>query len=336
MCSCFKCKKESIEAAVICEICDSGFCGSCANISATEARVITLKNRVLIFLCSECRPIINEKISLAKQIILYKKLIEDKETMISDKQKIIDILENKNKIERNKNTIKSKGINKEIPSGSKTEPETNNTKIYQDVQRKIMKSVIDLASPINKNPPTLLKEQNTSKQGKSQTSILNSKSPNLQTDKHQDNTDSQGFISESEKWQIIHRRKKSSKRNVGQSDVNNEKFTGVKPKVWLYLYKVTQNVMEDDIKHYLKTKTANNSDEFIVKDLKEPGSSGFKTFMVAADFQYKETFYEPSFWPKGVYFRRFDFNKHFEKYKTRHIINNESDNRPNSFLEVTS
>ena len=79
--------------------------------------------------------------------------------------------------------------------------------------------------------------------------------------------------------------------------------------------------MEEDIKQYLKTKTANVDEEFIVKDLKEPGSSRFKSFMIAADFQYKEVFYQPSFWPKGVFFRRFDFSRHFEKYKTRHVIN---------------
>ena len=54
--------------------------------------------------------------------------------------------------------------------------------------------------------------------------------------------------------------------------------------------------------------------------------------MVAADFQYKEVFYQPSFWPKGVFFRRFDFNRHFEKYKTRHVINDdEKEARPNPF-----
>lgn len=140
--------------------------------------------------------------------------------------------------------------------------------------------------------------------------------------------------SETEKWQTVHGRKKSFKRNIGQSEANNEKFTGVKPKVWLYLYRITPDVVEEDIRQYLKIKTDNKNEEFIVKDLKESGSSRFKTFMVAGDFKYKEAFYEPSFWPKGVFFRRFDFNKHFEKHKTRHIINNENDDRPNSFLEV--
>lgn len=141
---------------------------------------------------------------------------------------------------------------------------------------------------------------------------------------------------ETEKWQVVHGKKKSFKKNVGQSEENSEKFTGVKPKVWLYLYRITPDVTEDDIKQYIKIKTNNKNEEFIVKDLKEPGSNRFKTFMVAGDFRYKETFYDPSFWPKGVFFRRFDFKKHFEKHKTRHVIENENDARSNSFLEVLS
>lgn len=141
---------------------------------------------------------------------------------------------------------------------------------------------------------------------------------------------------ETENWQTVQKRKKSFKRNIGQSEGSNEKFTSVKPKVWLYLYRIAPEVMEEDIKQYLITKTSNKNEDFIVKDLNEPGRTRFKNFMVAADFQYKELFYQPSFWPKGVFFRRFDFNKHFEKYKTRHIFNNENGVRPNSFLVDTS
>lgn len=56
--------------------------------------------------------------------------------------------------------------------------------------------------------------------------------------------------------------------------------------------------------------------------------------MVAADFKYKTDFYKPSFWPRGVAYKRFDFKLHQEKCKTKSIINNIDSDRPSSFLEM--
>lgn len=49
--------------------------------------------------------------------------------------------------------------------------------------------------------------------------------------------------------------------------------------------------------------------------------------MVAADFRFKDNFYDPKFWPKGVCYRRFDFQLHREKIKQK-----TTDLRPNSFI----
>lgn len=62
-------------------------------------------------------------------------------------------------------------------------------------------------------------------------------------------------------------------------------------------------------------------EDFMVKDLQEDRK--LKSFIAAAGFKYKNTFYYPSFWTSGINYKRFDFNGHF-------IVDTES--RPISFL----
>lgn len=127
------------------------------------------------------------------------------------------------------------------------------------------------------------------------------------------------------------RRNRYNKRNIGKLDATDEKFKGDKQRIWLYLYKVSQQVHKEDIIEFLRRKTNDNGEEFIVKDLNE--NKRLKTFMVAGDLKFKDIFYSPTFWPKGVNYRRFDFNRHYEKYKTRNVLEDQSDNRPTSFLD---
>lgn len=54
-------------------------------------------------------------------------------------------------------------------------------------------------------------------------------------------------------------------------------------------------------------------DQFIVREL-QVQHARHKCFMVAADFDYKEQFYSPTFWPKGVGYKRFNFRLH-DNYK---------------------
>lgn len=106
----------------------------------------------------------------------------------------------------------------------------------------------------------------------------------------------------------------------------------------MYISRVTHDVEVEDIKTYLKTKTGDDEENIIVKEIKTEGN-GLKCYMVAADFKYKEDFYQPSFWPKGVGYRRFDFQL-YEKYKNRNISQNnveiqQNTAQPISFLGIT-
>ena len=52
-----------------------------------------------------------------------------------------------------------------------------------------------------------------------------------------------------------------------------------------------------------------NKDEFSVRELPTQESQN-KVFMVSAPTDAKNEVYSPSFWPKGVGYRRFDFNRY--------------------------
>ena len=134
------------------------------------------------------------------------------------------------------------------------------------------------------------------------------------------------------------RSRPSRKINVGQSQGCNEKFKGASPKVWMFISRVSQDVTEEDIKTYLNTRIGDEEENIIVKELIS-GSNGLKCYMVAADFKHKDQFYQPSFWPQGVGYRRFDF-KLYEKYKNRHTLRNGAETQhnitqPASFLGRT-
>ena len=135
-------------------------------------------------------------------------------------------------------------------------------------------------------------------------------------------------------WKVVQRNKKPNKRYTGQSEDENEKFKKREsPKVWSYLYRVMQEVMEEVNKEYIIKKTGNKDDQFIVKNLKTREGSRFKSYMVAADFKYKDEFYKPSFWPKGVSYRRFDFKLYYERYQIKDVVKDTVEMQSNSFLD---
>ena len=201
------------------------------------------------------------------------------------------------------NTGMSKQLNLETPkqySSVVKETMSEQLKALEDRQLNIMKDIINLeANECDNKKETITTQQNNENN-----------------------------------WQIVQKKKRGYKRNIGQSEDKENNFRGIRPKVWMYIYKVAQETTEEDISNFLKRKTGDKDEDFIVRDLKEQGK--LKSYMVAADFKYKDDFYKTSFWPMGVNYRRFDFNRHFEKHKTRNIIFNENEERPESFLGVAN
>lgn len=175
-------------------------------------------------------------------------------------------------------------------------------------------------------------EENRNANGNEQTHIANANDIiNLHTEEPEQNNviPRQSNVDE-DKWQT-QGRKRNYKRNTGQPGEVGEKFKRDKQRIWMYLSKIPQEINEGDIREFLQKKTQDNEEDFIIKDLKE--NRRLKTFVVAGDFRFKELFYNPKFWPRGVIYRRFDFKRHYEKYNTRNVLTDEEETRPNSFLD---
>lgn len=305
MCSCFNCKNESTDTFIVCEICENAFCGTCANVSATEARVFSLKSRSLLFLCIECKPTMYEKVSLAKQIILYKKIIDDKEIMISDKQKIIDILEgkNKNKKETDKHAGNLKEINKENPRGSKTKskPEITNTKIYEREQRKLMQDIIDLANP---ETITLDSEASISEDPLKDVNLTNVQKQTINYS-NDDGFNHSHDEDDKSRWKIQRNRKNRNKISRGKPNPGTPlgKLKVIQKLSWIFLSNFDAEMESNDILECIDEKYRN----LCQCERLQTRYQRVASFKLGVPFYLKRTVGSLNFWPEGTKVDRFNF-----------------------------
>lgn len=68
-------------------------------------------------------------------------------------------------------------------------------------------------------------------------------------------------------------------RSKDEADDLKGRFKGGNPKVWLYLYRVKSEVSEENLLEYLKQKTVDTEEAFVVKELKTSEGRRFKEFM---------------------------------------------------------
>lgn len=98
MTSCSTCKEQENDV-ILCDKCNKTQCQKCTNLTASEIRAITLKKRLLIFLCDECRQKFEENKDTSQENSTCKLL----EVVIA---KMNDI---HNEVQTQKNTIKEQG-----------------------------------------------------------------------------------------------------------------------------------------------------------------------------------------------------------------------------------
>lgn len=80
--------KESRGACIQCDICRGFLCIDCSKLSATEVKCFTsLKTRILSFNCQICRQ--------SKVVKILQNSLKDKDTIISEKNEIIELLREK-------------------------------------------------------------------------------------------------------------------------------------------------------------------------------------------------------------------------------------------------
>lgn len=101
MASCGQCST-GIEAdcEVVCDVCKFEFCSVCLPLTASEVKVIQLKKRTMLICCKACKLGVqgllrkDEKINhLLEEVRLLSATIADKNELLEDKSKIINLLE---------------------------------------------------------------------------------------------------------------------------------------------------------------------------------------------------------------------------------------------------
>lgn len=87
--------------------------------------------------------------------------------------------------------------------------------------------------------------------------------------------------------------------------------------MWIFISRIKRTIENEEISEYLAKKLNRDKTEFVIKEVPTKSTQN-KCFMIGANFRFKDKMYEPSFWPSGVAFRRFDFNLY------RRVMNMES------------
>lgn len=120
------------------------------------------------------------------------------------------------------------------------------------------------------------------------------------------------------KWEMQHKRKnrkiqprnntRSITKQLGTNEDDSNGFDGVGRKVWLYLYRIQTAVTIEKIYNYIRAKPGFNELNVDVKELPTTETQN-KCFVVTAPYEKKTLMYDPSFWPKNVGIKRYDFRR---------------------------
>lgn len=105
--------------------------------------------------------------------------------------------------------------------------------------------------------------------------------------------------------------KKRDKVTVGNNtDMHAINFSGaVQPKLWLFVSRVKSHVTEEMMTNYVGTKL-NNDNNVSAKLLKAKyDKSSKKCFLVGVDKKNIDLVYNVNFWPAGIKYARFNFHK---------------------------
>lgn len=326
--NCSKCQiqlsNEEVNKKIKCDQCKASLCQACSGLNSSEVRVMQLVKRILHFICGECETqgraststSVSSEREMKSELVAIKNEIERMNARLTSN--VDEVVKNITEVKNEVVILRESNIQllHVLPiSGKNTSKQDSKDHLSSDPHPYVGYSKI--RSPIICCDQNIVKPKVTSNSGKKKETRKISPRRNSE-----------------ETTQNIPSKQALNKKNIGQSESTGN-FKGATPKVWLYLSRVSQKVTEEDIKLYLKNKTGDEED-FVVKDLKE--GSRLKSYAVAADFKYKDQFYKHSFWPKDVSYRRFDFNKHYEKHKTRNITGDKDDSegeqRPLSFSEL--
>uniref|UniRef100_A0A6P7GA18 Uncharacterized protein LOC114335280 n=1 Tax=Diabrotica virgifera virgifera TaxID=50390 RepID=A0A6P7GA18_DIAVI len=117
--------------------------------------------------------------------------------------------------------------------------------------------------------------------------------------------------SEAEGFTSVKRKTRKTRNHNIDSGDGDENFQGIgktEKKIWLFLSRVPDTVTEYNIKAYI-TKQSGEQNTYVKKLPTYFVRSNNQAFMIGVDPSLQEKLYEKNFWPKNVYFSRFNFRQ---------------------------
>ena len=312
---CKYCKK-NVANGLVCKRCGAPYHNSCGS------RIKTCCEQLLqeVPIVDSPNQIITEEVYLREENLLLRGIIKDKDTIITDKESIISLLNNKIlylqeqlktiteektvNINKNKQQSKSKNITDKIdlvePVTTKqklnviTSKTQTNAEMIQSRQENIMKELINL-NDANYDCPS-----------KSVASSPQQKEEPFKT--------------------VIPKKKRYREPKIcGEGQISKDDeingFVGREPpqkKIWLFVTKVKDHVTKETVQKYIqnKIKSENMSNIYVGEIDTFRKVQDNKCFKVGLSYEHLEIAYTSAFWPKGVEVYRFNFKKE-EKYLNR-------------------
>lgn len=331
-CICKHCFKKVINK-VKCNKCSEFFHPAC--LKQASERKTGCKHEAEKFNCDNIDmniPIAEENL-LNEQIKLLKQTIQDKNTIIRDKESIILLLTEKVSFLEQK--LNQQVNSKQLQNYQTIPHKTNSTKTIGNGREH--KQIEDSSFLGNTN--TKQSAGNSSIQNVPEITVndINAEILHIETKRKCEfytNLDNQNENGNKQEWKISTKKKRNSKFGNGNGD---EEFYGKEntdKKIWLFVSKVPGSVTAENIEKYVKKQL--NSEKVQVKKLKtQTIRNDNQSFMVGVEPQYKQRVYEERFWPKRIQFERFNFKlgQHFlDNHRNNRHIEEENSGQSENFL----
>nr|CAI5856665.1 unnamed protein product [Callosobruchus analis] len=363
--SCNKCGTSTAISAknpFSCEFCGIVLCKGCSQLCPTEVKVIELTKRVMIFACEDCRQDVkkyrNNPIGqLQNQIdkleeTVNKLQVESKdmlntltEKMMQANAEIIKMFGTQTKLFKEHGKIipgddKRPSSSKEQSSNvvSQEQKKQSFSDAIREVrprQKGIQSSIVHEQQRLAEKYIYIENEPHTSQPSHKPLApkhVLKKQVSFTQSVSSEKNHTAEGH---EEFTEVTYTKKKkhiTGRMGIGEVKADEDfGFTGKDRKIWIFLRRVKDSVAADNVSNYLVHKLKAEAKDIEIKKVnpyhRKPDNG---CFLVGLDPRYQREVFEQDFWPRGVFYDRFDFKRgdHFlDNHRRRSYISDNAESQ---------
>lgn len=265
MMECNNCKTNGDEQPVFaCDGCKVFLCKACANLTASETKVMQLKERTMQFHCKDC---LN-----SNTINLLLSALNDKNIIIESKNKIIELLEKDMESGKQKEKdLKNKLAGMQVQTNSSKSNPRPQAENQSGASKKFMQNQTVLAKPtcadIVKNGNSLKNANSAAttnlSQGKNGLEKMEAAQREIMEEIININMDKDKTLmkinEEKREFQEVRFKKRTLKTGNGEGDGAFHGKNEAERKIWLFITRVPDDVKDENIKQYIEARTDTNN-----------------------------------------------------------------------------